>query len=87
MNPEFAELVDFRSGPDFPGWAKDGVTNRTTISLSFWDRVRVLFGWHLELDCFTATEHEVGRTETRACIHVFDPRPVKPVAYEAAPAE
>jgi hypothetical protein len=81
MSPELEKLIDFRSGPDFPQWAKDGLTVRTTIHLSFWDRLKILCGWKLELDTFTATEEVVGRTETRSCVRVFNPRPRKSIAY------
>jgi hypothetical protein len=81
---EFGRLVDFRSGEDFPEWAKDGISNRTTVHLGWADRLKVLLFGRLEVDTFTATEHEVGRTESRGCVHVYRPRwPRKPIAFEA----
>ena len=84
---EFAELVDFRSGDAFPEWAKDGLTNRTTVHLGWKDRLRVLFGRALETETFTATEAEVGRHETRACVRVYNPRRVSRMAANASPQE
>lgn len=74
MNPQFEELVNFRSGDTFPDWAKDGVTTRTTLHFNWADRLRILFGFAVELDCFTATENTVGRTESKSCLRVFNPR-------------
>jgi hypothetical protein len=84
MTSEYAKLIDFRSGDEFPEWAKDGVSVRTTVHLDWRDRLKILLFGRLEVDTFTATEELPGRCETRSCIHVFFPRwPRKPVAYEA----
>ena len=84
MNPEYATLVAFRSGDEFPEWAKDGISNRTQVSLSFMDRIRVLFGARLEVDVFTAIENSPGRMETRGCVHVARLLPGKQIAFYAA---
>jgi hypothetical protein len=81
---EFQRLVEFRSGADYPEWAKDGIGNRTMVHLDWRDRLKVLLFGQVEVETFTATEEKVGRTESRGCVRVFFPRwPRKPIAYEA----
>ena len=70
---QFWSLIDFRSGDSRPDWCRDGVTNRTEICLSRWDRVKVLMGWSLEVETFTATENVVGKVDTRSYAAVRRP--------------
>jgi hypothetical protein len=70
---QFQRLIDLRSGADMPKWAKDVFTARHTVNLSFWDRLKVLFGWSLEVHTATALEFPIGREETRSCVHLFKP--------------
>jgi hypothetical protein len=74
---EFNAVFELRSGKDQPAWAKDGLTNRVTVTLSWRDRLRVLLGWKLEVESFTATEGTIGQSQTRSCVRVFHPREIK----------
>ena len=66
--PEPGTPFDMRRKP--PEWAKDVVTNRTTVYLSFWDRVKVLFGYVLTVETATATEVAPGLVKTVSGVSV-----------------
>jgi hypothetical protein len=81
MNRDMLELIQLRSTKR-PEWMRDGITVRTQVTLSFWDRIRVLFGRIIEVETFTATGNEVGRTETRSAVTLFKGQKSS-VGYEA----
>jgi hypothetical protein len=68
---EFEKLTHLRHCS--PLWAKDGLTTWTRIQFSWRDRLRILFGGPVEVEVFTATEGELGRTETASCCRVHSP--------------
>lgn len=55
---------------------QDEIVNRTIISLSFTDRVRVLLGKKITLTVNIKTENVVGNTETKSsvCVDAIIPR-------------
>jgi hypothetical protein len=52
---------------------RDGVTVVTDVHLSFTDRMRVLVSGSCTVRSTTATENEVGRTETASVFYVNAP--------------
>ena len=84
MRSEAEELFEFRSGCQTPKWAQDGVTVKTTTRLGWKDRLIVLIQGRFEVETYTATEHHVGRVETRSCIHIPCPRTSVAVACSAS---
>jgi len=57
---------------------QDEIVNRTTINLSFTDRVRVLLGKKITLTVNIKTESVVGKTETTSSVSVDPLIPQKP---------
>lgn len=57
-----------------PARFADSVVTHTQIKLSLLDRLKVLFGWHLTLDCRTWTENVVGEAESVSEVIVWRAR-------------
>ncbi len=58
---------------DLPPWAQDAIYCDHRVSLSFADRLRVLFSGRLRLRSQTLTEHKPGRVETVSLAHPLAP--------------
>lgn len=44
------------------------IDTRIEVFLSFWDRVRVLFGGSVRIRVWTITENDPGRSESVSCV-------------------
>ncbi|MBP8200773.1 MAG: hypothetical protein KAX98_10635 [Nitrospira sp.] len=65
---------------------KDEVINHITISLSFADRLRVLFGRKIRVRVFTKTENLVGEVDGSSAVTIDRFRLLKrEIGYEALP--
>ena len=59
--------------PDPENKAKDMVITRTTVDLSFADRIRILISGRIVVEARTATENVVGGTRSVSCANVKPP--------------
>jgi hypothetical protein len=50
---------------------RDGIICKVKCSVSFMDRVRILFTGRVEVDVLTATENEVGACKTESSFNVL----------------
>lgn len=57
-----------------PAGYRDKLTTNTNIHFSFWDRVKILFGWKVELRCKTYVQHRPGRCYSESNVMVYRDR-------------
>lgn len=62
-----------------PEWSKDALHTHVTVTVSFWDRLRILFGRKVFVDIDIECENVAGRTETKSVVWVEAFRKSKPV--------
>lgn len=58
---------------DLPPDVKDRICTHVGVRLGWRDRLKVLFGWELELEVRTNTENVVGYARSFTDIHFFRP--------------
>lgn len=73
VNDRLAGLSEDDYRGDLPEGFKDRVHTEVGIHLSFGDRVKVLFGWHIKVDTRTLTENVVGIARSRSSIRITIP--------------
>lgn len=59
--------------PERPDWAKDQIKNDVQIFLGWRDRLKILFGFSIDVDVFTNCENVPGRVEAIVGIAVRRP--------------
>jgi hypothetical protein len=72
-----------------PAGYRDKLTTDTEIHFGFWDRVKILFGWKVELRCKTYVQYRPGKCYSESNVSVYRPRnlPEGWGTAEAAPME